>query len=140
MREPYTQLYIHLVWSTWDRLPLITSEIEPRLYSAIAEKCRELKCVPLEIGGISDHTHVLVRFHTTVPIATLVKEIKGSSSHLVTHVIQPGEPFKWQGAYGAFTIRKSEVPTVKRYIQNQKEHHAENSLVTELEEVFEQDE
>jgi REP element-mobilizing transposase RayT len=140
MREPYTQLYIHLVWSTWDRLPLITSEIEPRLYSAIAEKCRELKCVPLEIGGISDHAHVLVRFHTTVPIATLVKEIKGSSSHLVTHVIQPDEPFKWQGAYGAFTIRKSEVPTVKRYIQNQKKHHAENNLVTELEEVFEQDE
>lgn len=140
MREPYTQLYIHLVWATWDRLPFITPEIEPRLYAAIAEKCRDLKCLPLEIGGIADHAHVLVRFHTTVPIATLVKEIKGSSSHLVTHVIQPGGSFKWQGAYGAFTIRKSEVPTVKAYIQNQKKHHAENSLVAELEEVFEQNE
>ena len=140
MREPYTQLYIHLVWATWDKLPFITPEIEPRIYAAIAEKCRELKCMPLEIGGIADHAHVLVRFHTTVPIATLVKEIKGSSSHLVTHVIQPDEPFKWQGAYGAFTIRKSEVPTVKAYIQNQKKHHAENTLFPELEEVFEQDE
>jgi len=140
MRAPYTQLYVHLVWSTWDRLPFITPEIEPRLYAAIAEKCRELKCVPLAIGGIADHTHVLTRFHTTVPIATLVKEIKGSSSHLVTHVIDPGSPFKWQGAYGAFTIRKSEVPTVKAYIQNQKNHHAQNMLMPELEEVFEQDE
>lgn len=78
--------------------------------------------------------------HTTTAIATLVKEVKGSSSHLVTHAIMPGAFFKWQGAYGAFTIRKSEVPTVKAYIENQKQHHAENCLFPELEEVFVQDE
>jgi putative transposase len=140
LREPYTQLYVHLVWATWDRLPLITPKLEPRIYAAIAEKCREHKCLPIAIGGIEDHMHVLTRFHTTVAIATLVKETKGSSSHLVTHAIMPGAFFKWQGAYGAFTIRKSEIPTVKAYIENQKRHHAENKLFPELEEVFEQDE
>jgi len=89
MRGPYTQLYLHLVWATWDRLPLITETVESRLYAAIAEKCRKLKCVPLAIGGIDDHIHLLVRLHTTVAIATLVKEVKGSSSHLVTHEITP---------------------------------------------------
>lgn len=137
MREPYTQLYIHLVWATWDRLPLITPEIEPQLYAAIAEKCRELKCLPIAIGGIEEHVHVLTRFHTTVAIATLVKEIKGSTSHLITHVIKPDAEFKWQGAYGAFTIRKSEVARVKAYVENQKKHHAENRLESELENVFE---
>ncbi len=132
MREPYTQLYIHLVWSTWDRLPLITPQIEPRLYGYILKKCRELKCVPIRIGGIENHTHLLVRFHSTVAIATLVKEVKGASSHLMTHEIAPNE-FKWQGAYGAFTIRKSEVPMVKEYIANQKKHHAENSVWDEFE-------
>jgi len=139
MREPYTQLYVHLVWATWDRLPFITPDIEPRIYAAIAQKCRDLKCVPIAIGGIEEHIHLLTRFHTTVPIATLAKEVKGSSSHLVTHEIAPSQPFKWQGAYGAFTIRKSEVPKVKAYIENQKQHHAEHSLEPEFEEVFEQD-
>jgi putative transposase len=59
------------------------------MYAAIAEKCRELKCVPLAIGGISEHVHLLVRFYTTVAVTDLVKEVKGSSSHLVTHEINP---------------------------------------------------
>ena len=124
MRAPYTQLYLHLVWATWDRLPLITETIEPRLYAAIAEKCRELKCIPLAIGGIADHVHLLVRLHTTVSVAKLAQEVKGSTSHLVTHEIAPGQFFKWQGAYGAFTLRKSEVTVVQAYIERQKEHHA----------------
>src|SRR5689334_23948384 len=103
MRTPYTQLYVHLVWATWDRLPLITDQIEDRVYAAIAEKCRELKCWPLAIGGIADHVHLLVRLHPPVAVAELAKEVTGASSHLVTHQIAPGEFFKCQGAYGAFS-------------------------------------
>jgi putative transposase len=139
MREPYTQLYLHLVWATWDRLAIISEDIKPRIYAAIAEKYRELKCVPLAIGGISDHVHLLVRLYTTVAVADLAKEVKGTSSHLVTHEITPGVFFKWQGAYGAFTIRKYEVPTVTAYIQNQERHHAENKVQPEFEQVVESD-
>ena len=84
MRAPYTELYLHCVWATWDRLPLVTDDIEARLYAAIAAKCRELKCVPLAIGGVEDHVHLVVRLHTTVSVAQLLKGVKGSSSHLVT--------------------------------------------------------
>jgi len=135
MRAPYTQLYLHLVWATWDRLPLITEVIRPRLYAAIAEKCRELKCVPLAIGGIEDHTHLLARLDTTVAVATLAKEVKGSTSHLVTHVITPNEFFKWQGAYGAFTVWKADVPTVKAYIERQREHHATGDVKEDWEQA-----
>ena len=137
MRAPYTQLYVHLVWATWDRLPLITEAILPRLYAAIAEKCRELKCVPIAIGGMSEHVHLLARLHSTIAVATLVKEVKGSSSHLVTHEIARGDFFKWQGAYGAFTLRKDEVAMVSAYIEHQREHHAAraNSLIVEWEQT-----
>ena len=140
MRAPYTQLYLHMIWATWDRLPLITSALEPNIYAAIAKKCRELKCEPLAIGGMEEHVHLLTRFHTTIAVADLAKEVKGSSSHLVTHVLTPGQFFKWQGAYGAFTLRKSEVPVVKAYILNQKEHHREGKLFDEYERIFEEDE
>ncbi len=77
MRAPYTQLYLHAIWATWDRLPLITPEIELRLYGAINDKCRELKAYPLALGGIEDHLHLLVRLPTTLTVADLLKETKG---------------------------------------------------------------
>lgn len=139
MRTPYTQLYLHLVWATWDRLPLITAGVERRLYDAIAAKCRQLKCVPLAIGGVEDHVHLLVRLYRTVPVSKLVKDVKGSSSHLVTHEIMPEEFFKWQGAYGAFTLRKDEMPRVKAYVENQKERHATGDLIAEWERVVDEE-
>jgi putative transposase len=107
---------------------LITSAIEPHIRACILAKCKELKCVPLKLGGIEDHLHLLVHLHTTVAVATLVKEIKGASSHLVTHEIAPGQFFKWQGAYGAFTIAKEAVPAVSGYIECQREHHTAKTL------------
>ena len=130
MRAPYTQLYLHMIWATWDRLPLLTDDIEQRVYAAIAAKCKAMKCVPLAINGVEDHLHLLMRFHTTVAVAKIAKEVKGASSHLVTHEIKPGEFFKWQGGYSAFTIRKSDVAVVQAYIENQKQHHADNDLRT----------
>lgn len=133
MRAPYTQLYLHCVWATWDRLPLITPIIGARLYAAIVAKCLELKCESIAIGGDVDHVHVLVRFPTTLAVATLLKEVKGSSSHLITHEVTPTEFFKWQGAYGAFTVSKDAVKGVATYIDNQKMHHAAKSLIGEWE-------
>ena len=123
MREPFTQLYLHCVWSTWDRLPLISPDIERRLFGAMVDKCREFKCVPIRLGGTENHVHLLVRLHSTIAIAHLLKEVKGSTSHLMTHEIKSGEFFKWQGAYGAFTLCRDDVPVVKEYIINQKTHH-----------------
>ncbi len=133
MRAPYTQLYLHCVWATWDRLPLISPEIEAALYKAIIAKAHELKCGVVAIGGTVDHVHLLARFPTTLAVATLVKEVKGNSSHFMTHVILPEQFFKWQGAYGAFTVSKSGVETVANYIQRQKTHHAENILIEDWE-------
>ncbi|WP_135478254.1 IS200/IS605 family transposase [Candidatus Chloroploca mongolica] len=130
---PYTQLYVHLVWATWDRLPLIAPEVEPRLYAALAEKCRALGCQPLGIGGIADHVHVLAGFPATITIAKLVGELKGASSHLMTHELAPGAFFKWQGAYGAFTVSEHMVSTVVAYIRNQKEHHRDATTLVAFE-------
>jgi putative transposase len=133
MRAPYTELYVHLIWATWDRLPVLTTDIEGGIYAAMAAKCLEMGCDPLEIGGVADHVHVLVKLNPAISISDLVKEIKGSSSHLVTHMIRPNEFFKWQGAYRAFTLRKSEVEKVQTYIRNQKTHHATGIVDAECE-------
>jgi len=128
----YYQLYLHCVWATWDRLPLIITELEEPLYAVMAAKCH-LGCTPLAIGGIDDHVHLLVRLSPKVSVAQLVGQIKGASSHAVTHIIRPDHFFKWQGSYGAFTISQRSVSQVCDYILAQKAHHAHNTLINALE-------
>lgn len=133
MRAPFTQLYVHLVWSTWDRLPMITQAIKEPLMATIVAKCRELRVEPLAVGLMPDHAHLLVRLPSTLAVATLVKEIKGVTSHMVTHTIAPDAPFKWQGGYGAFTLAKDDVPVVEVYINNQDRRHDKSGIVEEWE-------
>ena len=137
MPTSYNQVYVHLIWGTWDRLPLISDRIEPRLYAALAVKCREHKCVPIIIGGVETHVHLLVKLYSTISVADLVKELKGASSHLITHEIEPGEFFKWQGSYGAVSVNPEEIYAVEQYIAHQKQHHAETNLILAWEGVEE---
>lgn len=39
MRANFTQLYVHCVWATWDRLPLITPDIQKEVYADIIRQC-----------------------------------------------------------------------------------------------------
>lgn len=136
MRKPFTQLYCHLVWATWDRLPPITPEMEPRLYGVIRAKARELRCVPIAIGGTENHLHFLCSFEPTTAIAKLVQQVKGVSSHLMTHAVENVESFKCQGAYGAFTVSNDAIEVVKAYILNQKRHHAEAQVWSDWERTW----
>jgi putative transposase len=135
MPNSCVMVYVHYVWATWDRKPLITPELEPRLYAAIAAECRSVKCVPDEIGGTEDHVHVLLRLHQTVTIAQAAQAMKGGSSHLSTHRLE-AEQFKWQGAYGAFGVSQERLDRVRNYIRQQKEHHRNNDLEPEWERCF----
>ena len=129
----YTQLFIHCVWSTSRREHLISPSIEAQLYPLIAAKCRDLGCVALAIGGITDHVHLLVRFDPMLPIAKLVGQVKGASAHAINHAVCPGYHFKWQDGYGAFTISKRSIDSVSAYVLGQKRRHASGLLIDELE-------
>jgi REP element-mobilizing transposase RayT len=133
MRAPYTALYLHLVWSTWHRMPWISVEIQQRVYAVIARQAKELNADVLAIGGIEDHVHVLVELPTTVSVGELVGRMKGASSHFVTHVLLSPQPFKWQGGYGAFTVSRRHLEAVRHYVLNQQEHHLGGSVYTEME-------
>jgi REP element-mobilizing transposase RayT len=138
MRRNKLSLFLHLVWSTWDRLPLITAEIEHRLYRQIESEARKLGCIVLAIGGIADHMHVLLSIPATITVADLVKQLKGVSSHFVNEAIQPDTQFKWQGSYGAFTVSRWDTAKLVSYINQQKEHHASNTQIFEYEQTFEE--
>jgi putative transposase len=128
----FVEVYLHIVWSTWDRAPLLTPEVRPRVYLCIREEAARLKADIVEIGGIEDHVHVLLRLPATVSIATLVKQLKGSSSHLVNHEVLP-RSFKWQGGYSASSVSKRAVPRVRDYLLRQEEHHRDGTIFPDAE-------
>ncbi|MEI2582566.1 IS200/IS605 family transposase [Scytonema sp. PRP1] len=130
MRANFTQLYLHYVWATWDRLPLITPDIQKLVSASIIKECEQLKCTVIAVGGIEDHVHLLTSFPPTLTISDLIKQIKGSSSHFMTHEVKPGEFFKWQGSYGAFTVSHDAIDKVANYIRNQPIHHSQKSIIS----------
>ncbi|HST88362.1 MAG TPA: IS200/IS605 family transposase [Ktedonobacterales bacterium] len=134
MRRPKIGVFLHLVWATWDRLPLLTPDAEHQAYRVIGAKCRELGVEMIAIGGVTDHVHLLVRIPSTLTIADLVKHVKGASAHLLSAQAEERHQFfKWQGAYGAFSVSPRDLRAVADYIAHQKEHHAAGSLIAEWE-------
>jgi len=138
VRRNKLALFLHLVWATWDRLPLITPDIERRLYRNIESEARKQGCTVLALNGTEDHVHLVVIFPTTITIADLLKQVKGVSSHFVNETLRPPAQFKWQGSYGAFTVSRWDVDRIKEYVKHQKEHHQSGELVPEFEGTFEE--
>ena len=138
MRRNKLALYLHLVWATWDRLPLITPDVERRLHSNIESEAQKQGCNVLALNGTEDHVHLLVSFHTTITIADLVKQVKGVSSHFVNETLKPSAQFKWQGSYGAFTVSRWDVGKIIEYIKRQKEHHKTGEFIQEFEDTLEE--
>jgi REP element-mobilizing transposase RayT len=121
MREPFTKLYIHLVWATWDRVAILTPDLIAVVDRAVRHECIGLGGEVIAFGGVADHVHLLVRIPAKIAVAELVKQVKGASSHLINHRLKI--PFKWQGGYGAFTVSHAVLPRVREYVLNQENHH-----------------
>lgn len=136
MKRNKLALYIHLIWATWDRQPLLTPDIERRVHRNIASQAIKMKCKLLAINGMPDHVHLFVRIPSTITIANLVKQVKGVSSHFVNDTIQPGFHFKWQGFYGAFSVSRWDIEKIINYVRRQKKHHRFNDLYPEWEETY----
>ncbi len=130
MARTYTKLIYHIVFSTKERIPLITPEIRDRLYEYLGGVIRGEKGSLMEIGGMPDHVHILARFGAAIAVSEMLKRIKGSSSHWLSQ--ETGTWFAWQNGYGAFSVSESQVAAVRKYIQQQEEHHKRISFKDEL--------
>jgi REP element-mobilizing transposase RayT len=119
----YTSLTYHIVFSTKYRKLTISETLAEELYSYIGGIIRGEKGHLVEIGGIEDHIHILAGFKPTIAVSEMMQRIKGNSSKWVNDERKTKERFEWQSGYGAFTVSQSQIPTVRRYIQRQREHH-----------------
>jgi putative transposase len=123
MPQSLSSILIHLIFSTKNREPFLTPEIDTELYPYMASVFKAMKSPALIIDGASDHLHTLFTLSRVITIADLVEEVKTESSRWIKTKGREFRNFHWQNGYGAFSIAQSQVVSVKRYISRQKEHH-----------------
>ena len=123
MANTYTSLHYHVIFSTKNREPWLVSDIEQRIWKFIGGISRAHRMTALQVGGIEDHVHVLVTAPPTIAPAMIAQILKGNSSKWIHEKFPALRNFGWQDGYGAFTVSKSNIPKVIKYIQNQREHH-----------------
>lgn len=132
MSQTLTSLLVHLVFSTKNRQPIITPEIEPELFAYIGGILGNYESRLLDAGGDRDHVHLLVSQSKNIALAKLLKELKQGSSLWIKTIDRKFRYFQWQEGYAAFSISQREVRALKRYIADQKQHHRKQTFKEEL--------
>jgi len=123
MANTYTSLHYHIIFSTKNREPWISPDVEERVWKFLGGIARENKMKALQIGGRPDHVHLALALRPTQCVSDALQLLKGGSSKWIKASLPKMRGFAWQDGYGAFTVSKSSLPEVVSYIQNQPEHH-----------------
>jgi len=131
MSSTYLSLYYHLVFATKGREPTIATAWRRQLHKYMAGAVEGLGAECEVVGGTADHVHLLAKLRATHTLADFMRELKKASSKWA-HEEMSQQDFAWQEGYAAFTVSASAADEVRRYIENQEEHHRERSFREEL--------
>lgn len=138
MSQSFSKFYSHIVFHTKNNVKFIREDIEDELYSYLGGILKNCKSIPFQIGGTSDHIHILCTLPRTMTLARIAEEIKKSSSKWIKTKGSHYRNFYWQDGYGGFSVGWSQIETVKRYISNQKQHHGKVNFIDEYKRLLDE--
>lgn len=128
----YSQVHLHIVFATYQRMPLIPRVGKEKLYTLIGGIIKKKGHHPIAINGIEDHIHILLGFRPSDSIADLIRDIKAGSTKYMNETLYRGTRFSWQRGYSVFSYSKSQIDAVAAYIASQEEHHRKESSESEI--------
>ena len=131
MGQSLVKNYIHIVFSTKNRVHMIKPPHEKELHAYLGAICNELECHVLIVGGYTNHVHILCMLSRKIALMTLLQKLKANSSRWMKTRDESLENFFWQDGYGTFSVNPYDVDVVTKYIMNQHEHHAKKSFKNE---------
>jgi putative transposase len=130
---PYVKVWIHFVWSTKNRKPLLTGEIRRKVFRHIRENAKA-KDIHIDfIGGYVDHVRCLISLGAEQTIKQIMQLIKGESSRWINQSNLCREKFEWQNDYFAVSVSENAIDNVRDYIGRQEEHHKKKTFDEEFE-------
>jgi REP element-mobilizing transposase RayT len=132
MGSTLTNLIYHVIFSTKDREPAIIPEIRDELHRYLGGIVKGEGGVLLQIGGMADHIHMVIKLKPIYALSEIMKKVKGSSSKWINEQNRLMDRFSWQEGYGAFTVSESQTAAVIRYVGDQENHHRTLSFKEEF--------
>jgi REP element-mobilizing transposase RayT len=132
MGQSLVKNYIHIVFSTKYRAPIIHPPYEQELHAYLGGICNNLECHTLKVGGFTDHVHILCMLSKKIALMKLLEEVKSHSSKWMKTKDYSLNNFYWQDGYGAFSVNPAQVDRVVAYIGNQHEHHRKKDFQYEF--------
>jgi len=135
---PYLKVWIHAVWATAGRQPLLTAEIRNKVFLHIKENGLQKGIFIDRVNGYFDHVHVLFSLGNDQTIAKVMQLLKGESSYWVNKSLQTPTKFQWQDEYYAASISEDQLIDLRNYIDNQEDHHHKRTFLQEYEEYIQE--
>ncbi len=134
---PFVRVWIHYVWATKNRSPILTQDLRLSLFSHIQENAK-LKGIYLDrINGHLEHVHTLISLGTSQTIDKVAQLLKGESAFWFNNKSGLKAPkLEWQDEYFAVSVSESGVENVRAYIDNQEVHHKKKPFAQEYEEFI----
>jgi REP element-mobilizing transposase RayT len=123
MANTYTQLYVHTIFAVRDRDCLILPDFREKIYKYISGLIQNKEHRLFIANAIPDHIHLLLSCNPDESLSSLIKEIKRCSTIYINDNHFFRNKFEWQSGFGAFSVSKSQVDKIYKYIQNQEIHH-----------------
>lgn len=131
---PFIKIWVHLVWATKNRVPLLTKDMRQQVFKHIKENGMEKNIYVDFVNGHVDHVHCLISLNANRTIAKILQLLKGESSFWIYKNNLCKQYFEWQDEYFAVSVSESGVDAVREYIKNQETHHAKKTFEEENDE------
>lgn len=129
---PHIRVWIHFVWSTKNREPVLTKRIRHDVFKHIRENAHKKNIYIDFVGGYIDHIHCLISLGSDQKISKIMQLIKGESAFWINNNSLTQRKFSWQKEYFAVSVSETNMERVRDYIANQEEHHKKNSFDEEF--------
>jgi putative transposase len=132
MGHTYSDILLHIVFSTKERRRWIDAALKERLLPYIGGIAEQFNATLLASNGIEDHVHLLIMLPPAVEPAGLVRAMKAGSSRWIHEQWPELAAFGWQEGYGVFSVSRSAISAVRQYLEEQEEHHHKRTFQEEL--------
>jgi REP element-mobilizing transposase RayT len=133
---PFVRVWLHAVWSTKDRKPLLKKPFRKEVFEHIHQNAVSKGILIEEVNGYIEHVHCLFRLKNDQTISKVMQLIKGESSFWINQQKKISEKFQWQEEYFAISVSEFQVNNVRNYIIGQEEHHKQKSYLQEYDEFI----
>lgn len=123
MKIEYHNLYTHFIFTTSERQPLIPEINRNRIEKYITGIVNNNGSRLYAIYANNDHMHFLISRNPSISEEYFATTIAQSSEKFINKNNLSDFNFRWQQSASAFSVSKSDVDKVCKYILNQPEHH-----------------